>query len=192
MPAVGRDARRLELPGTAVPGDVAVGDFVAANLPKDVVTFIGVWSDTAFDRVEIVDLTGNDDDEYFGRFYTGTTAAAATITAIAGTGAPVPGGTGVFTGFPQSPALGGRVTAFLGLGAAGQQGVYSCDSAAPDRPLPPSRRPHHARTWRTGQVYGVQRSCGGGRCAGSRAAPVRAAFIGSGVDQQGVYSCLGA
>jgi hypothetical protein len=35
-----------------------VGEFVAGDLPKDVVTFIGVWSDTAFDRVEIVDLTG--------------------------------------------------------------------------------------------------------------------------------------
>ena len=83
-----------------------------SNLPKDVVTFIGVWSDTAFDRVEIEDLTGNDDDEYFGRFYTGTIAAAATITAIASTGGAVPGGAGVFTGFPQSPALGGSVTAF--------------------------------------------------------------------------------
>ena len=85
-----------------------VGEFVAANLPKDVVTFIGVWSDTAFDRVEIVDLTGNDDDEYFGRFFTGSVAAPGGITAIASTGGAVPGGAGVFTGFPQNPAVGAK------------------------------------------------------------------------------------
>jgi hypothetical protein len=170
-------------------GGVAVGDFITGNLPKDVVTFIGVWSDTAFDRVEIVDLTGNDDDEYFGRFYTGTSAAAATVTAIAGTGAAVPGGTGVFTGFPQGPALGGRVTAFLGLGAAGQQGVYSCGSLPVD--------PCHPLADLTTLVPG-----GAGFFTGFSGlavaedilglGPVRAAFIGSGVDQQGVYGCLGA
>jgi hypothetical protein len=44
------------------------------NAPDDQVTFIGVWSERAFDRVTIVDRTGNDDDEYFGQFYTGTRA----------------------------------------------------------------------------------------------------------------------
>jgi hypothetical protein len=39
------------------------------NAPDDQPTFIGVWSGVAFDRVTIVDLTGNDDDEYFGEFF---------------------------------------------------------------------------------------------------------------------------
>lgn len=42
------------------------------NAPDDQVAFFGVWSSTAFNRVTIVDTTGNDDDEYFGQFYTGT------------------------------------------------------------------------------------------------------------------------
>jgi hypothetical protein len=41
------------------------------NAPDDVVTFFGVWSSRPFDRVTIVDTTGNDDDEYFGQFFTG-------------------------------------------------------------------------------------------------------------------------
>ena len=42
------------------------------NAPDDQLTFFGVWSSTAFNRVTIIDKTGNDDDEYFGQFYTGT------------------------------------------------------------------------------------------------------------------------
>ena len=58
--------------------------------------------------LEIVDLTGNDDDEYasFGRFYTGTIAASATITAIASAGAAVPGGTGDVHGLPAESGRG--------------------------------------------------------------------------------------
>ena len=40
------------------------------NAPNDVLAFVGVQSDTAFDRVEIREITGNNDDEYFGEFYT--------------------------------------------------------------------------------------------------------------------------
>jgi hypothetical protein len=168
---------------------VAVGDFVTGNLPKDVVTFIGVWSDTAFDRVEIVDLTGNDDDEYFGRFYTGTIAAAATVTAIASTGGAVPGGTGVFAGFPRGPALGGSVTAFLGLGAAGQQGLYSCGSGPVD-PCHPLADLTTLVPGGAGAFTGFSGLAVAEDVLGSSAAPVRVAFIGSGVDQQGVYGCL--
>jgi hypothetical protein len=50
-----------------------------ASIPNDVVTFVGVWSDVEFDRVLINDITGNDDDEYFGEFYTGTTPAGCTL-----------------------------------------------------------------------------------------------------------------
>ena len=42
------------------------------NANDDEVGFVGVWSRALFDRVTIVDLSGNDDDEYFGRFYAGT------------------------------------------------------------------------------------------------------------------------
>jgi hypothetical protein len=41
------------------------------NAVDDVVTFVGVWSSRAFNRVTIVDTSGNDDDEYFGQFFTG-------------------------------------------------------------------------------------------------------------------------
>lgn len=43
------------------------------NAPDDEVTFVGVWSERAFDRVTIVDRTGSGDDEFFGQFYTGLT-----------------------------------------------------------------------------------------------------------------------
>jgi hypothetical protein len=42
------------------------------NAPDDQVTFFGVWSRTAFNRVTIIDMTGDGDDEFFGQFYTGT------------------------------------------------------------------------------------------------------------------------
>ena len=57
------------------------------NAPDDQVRFFGVWSSRAFNRVTIVDKTGNDDDEYFGQFYTGTVESDA--------GAGLPGGRGV-------------------------------------------------------------------------------------------------
>ena len=44
------------------------------NAPDDdVAAFVGVWSDTAFDRVTIIDTTGDHDDEFFGEFYTSAT-----------------------------------------------------------------------------------------------------------------------
>jgi hypothetical protein len=39
------------------------------NAPDDELAFVGVWSDTPFDRVTIIDLTGDHDDEFFGEFY---------------------------------------------------------------------------------------------------------------------------
>jgi len=40
---------------------------------NDVLTYFGVWGDTLFDRVEIVETTGGIENEYFGAFATGTT-----------------------------------------------------------------------------------------------------------------------
>lgn len=48
----------------------APGPFV----PADAAAFVGVWSPTPFVRMEIRDLVGSPDDEYFGQFY-GSTAA---------------------------------------------------------------------------------------------------------------------
>lgn len=45
---------------------------VTFNAQDDEVGFFGVWSQQPFDRVTIVDQTGNDDDEFFGRFFVGT------------------------------------------------------------------------------------------------------------------------
>ena len=51
-------------------GGVTVDSFTF-NAPDDVLAFIGVWSDSAFDRLEIVDLTATVDDEYYGEFFSG-------------------------------------------------------------------------------------------------------------------------
>ena len=42
--------------------------------PNDVASFVGVRSDELFDRVEIREIVGNSDNEFFGRFYTGVAA----------------------------------------------------------------------------------------------------------------------
>jgi hypothetical protein len=41
------------------------------NAPDEVASFVGVWSDAAFNRVEIRETTGGGEDDYFGQFYTG-------------------------------------------------------------------------------------------------------------------------
>ena len=54
-------------------GLVEVGAFTF-NAPNDVAAFVGVWSDLSFDSVEIRDLTGTIDNEFFGEFYLGDLA----------------------------------------------------------------------------------------------------------------------
>ncbi|MDH3669561.1 MAG: hypothetical protein OES46_00145 [Gammaproteobacteria bacterium] len=56
---------------TLIDGATPVDTFTF-NAPDDVISFVGVWSDTAFDRAEIREIEGGIDDEYFGEFYTGT------------------------------------------------------------------------------------------------------------------------
>jgi len=51
-------------------GSAEVGR-VTFDAPDDVVGFVGVWSDRPFNRVTIVDTTGNPDNELFGEFFTG-------------------------------------------------------------------------------------------------------------------------
>ncbi|OYY95519.1 MAG: hypothetical protein B7Y41_03185 [Hydrogenophilales bacterium 28-61-23] len=45
------------------------------NAPDNLASFVGVWSDAAFDRMEIRETTGGIEDDYFGQFYTGAVAA---------------------------------------------------------------------------------------------------------------------
>src|SRR5688572_4725701 len=54
---------------TLYSGATQVGQFTF-DAPDDVLAFVGVWSNAPFNRVTITDSTGNDDDEYFGQFYT--------------------------------------------------------------------------------------------------------------------------
>src|SRR6185503_5327084 len=61
------------------PNFVGRVQFDGALIPNDVETFIGVWSDQPFDRVIVNDITGSDDDEFLGEFYTGTTPFGCTI-----------------------------------------------------------------------------------------------------------------
>ena len=64
--------------------------------PKDVLHFGGFVSDTAFDYVEIREIGGDSGNEYFGQFYTGTTAGEFWTAGTSGnwdTGANWTGGT---------------------------------------------------------------------------------------------------
>jgi hypothetical protein len=56
-------------------------DLFTFNAPDDVLAFVGVWSTSPFDRLEIRETTGTDDNEFWGRFYTGTTPAVVPVPA---------------------------------------------------------------------------------------------------------------
>lgn len=58
---------------TLFSGAANVGGF-SFNVLDDTLGFVGVWSDVAFDRVEIRETVGTNDNEFFGQFYTGQTA----------------------------------------------------------------------------------------------------------------------
>lgn len=65
----------------------AVVDAFSFNAPDNVLAFIGVWSDSAFDGLEIRDVTATIDNEYFGEFYTGSRSLSAI---------PIPAGVWLF------------------------------------------------------------------------------------------------
>ena len=56
-------------------GAATVGSF-SFTRPNDSAEFVGVWTDTgeAFDRVLVRETIGNNENEFFGQFYTGTAA----------------------------------------------------------------------------------------------------------------------
>jgi len=55
-------------------GAVEVGSFEFMR-PDDSLEFVGVWSTEAFNRIEVRELVGTADNEFFGNFSTGTRAA---------------------------------------------------------------------------------------------------------------------
>jgi hypothetical protein len=62
---------------TLLSGGVAIpGASFTYNATDDVLAFVGVWTDFAFDGARIIDVTNTIDDEYWGEFYTGTRSAA--------------------------------------------------------------------------------------------------------------------
>jgi len=56
-------------------GAATVGSF-QFNAADDTAAFVGVWSSVAFDKLEIREIVGTDDDEFYGRFFTGDVALA--------------------------------------------------------------------------------------------------------------------
>jgi hypothetical protein len=55
--------------------DEAIGTFQFAS-PNDVASFVGVTSDRTFNRVEIREIVGWAENEFYGRFYTGNSSQA--------------------------------------------------------------------------------------------------------------------
>ncbi len=147
----------------------------------DVASFVGIQSNTAFDRAWIIDVTDSpfiDDDEFFGEFYTSTTpAASVTLLQRAGLGTAVPGASATFSAFLLEPAATAGRIAFLGQDTLGQTGVYSCLSGSPCTTV--------ANTG-TAVPSGTGRFTGFGDPAVSGNAT---AFIGVGAGQTGVYAC---
>lgn len=56
-------------------GTTSVGE-VPWIFPKDVATFFGVRSDVAFNKMEIREVVGTDDNEFYGQFYSAGAADA--------------------------------------------------------------------------------------------------------------------
>lgn len=59
-------------------------DSFTFNAPDDVLAFVGVWSSAAFNLLEIREIVGTNDDEFFGRVYTGTTQLQPPVTGVPG------------------------------------------------------------------------------------------------------------
>lgn len=102
------------------------------------------------------------------------------VVLVSGTTSSVPGGTGLFTGFPGAPAVSGSLSAFLALGTSGQQGVYSCDRATPVDPCVPIANLSTLIPGGSGTFTGFSNISTTGRFT---------SFIGSGPGQLGAYRC---
>jgi hypothetical protein len=49
-------------------------DVFTFNAPDETGSFVGVWTDVAFDRMQIRETAGAIEDDYFGEFYSGSVA----------------------------------------------------------------------------------------------------------------------
>ena len=185
MPFYGGAAVDSTYQVTLFNGSTQVGQ-LSFNAPDDVLAFVGVQSDTAFDRADIIDVTqdadGNPepnigDDEYFGQFYTSVTPATP-INLVQNTslGLPMPGGGGVFTVFPLDAVSAAGRTGFLGIGSLGGKGLYVCTAGNPCTPIAELTTAIPAGT---GTFTDFSQLALNGLQAG---------FIGTGVGQVGVYT----
>jgi uncharacterized delta-60 repeat protein len=99
----------------------------------------------------------------------------------AATGAPFPGGTGLYTGFLGGPALSGGLLAVHASGTGGQQGLFTCDRSAPADPCVPVVAPSTPIPGGSGAFTGFN---------GLTVAGQQTAFIGGGAGgQQGIFTC---
>jgi hypothetical protein len=68
---------------TLLDGATSVGSFTF-NAPDNQAAFVGVWTDTLFNKVQIRETTGGIDNEFFGEFYKGVTPVPEPGTIVAG------------------------------------------------------------------------------------------------------------
>src|SRR5262249_13333974 len=107
---------------------------------------------------------------------------------VATSGSPLPGGNEPLATIPTDPCVGGVRTGFLGLGAAGQQGVYAGGTGGP---TPPPIKVADLGTAIPGGG-GLFTGFGGLSLTASSVTqptppPIRLGFVGSGPAQQGIY-----
>ncbi len=110
---------------------------------------------------------------------------------VLSSGAEVPGSTGILTSFAEGPESSGGRDAFIGLGTAGQEGVYVRDSSGGSNVPPSPIRVADLTTTipgGSGTFSGFDHlSLIGATQTGAASPTVRLGFLGGGVAQQGVY-----
>jgi len=99
---------------TLLLGDTIVDSFTF-NAADDVLAFVGVWSDMPFDRIEMRETVGSNDNEYFGEMYTGTDSLESTV--VAGELLPLDSSALVIAGLTSMSLW--MIPTILGLAGAG-------------------------------------------------------------------------
>jgi hypothetical protein len=162
-------------------GNSVVGTFTF-DAPDDVVLFVGFTSTQAFDRAELVDTTGNDDDEYFGPFYA-RPEGGVTLASVVGTGTLLPAGLGTLVTIPPNPIFVGDRVALVAEGSAGTGVIGAANGTLLDLANTTTAVPGGSGTFSAFPALAVANPFG------PAPPPIfGAAFIGSGgLAQQGVY-----
>ncbi len=65
--------------GVTLMNGTTIVDSFTFNAPNDQAYFVGVWTDVGFDNVEIREISGGIENEFFGQFYTGNAPAPAPV-----------------------------------------------------------------------------------------------------------------